>query len=51
MIKFYLGEDSTRKEDQFFYGEDASMEIRDANLYLADEVHVLKGAKVMVFFL
>lgn len=48
MIKFYLGEDSTRKEDQFFYGEDASMEIRDANLYLADEVHVLKGDKVIV---
>lgn len=48
MIKFYLGEDSIKKVNQFFHGEDASMEIRDANLYLADEVHVLKGEKVTV---
>ena len=48
MIKFYLGEDQSKKEHQFFYGEDASMEIRDASLYLSDEVHVLKGEKVMV---
>ena len=48
MIKFYLGEDESKKENQFFYGEDASMEIRDASLFLADEVHVLKGDKVIV---
>ncbi len=48
MIKFYLGEDDAKKENQFFYGEDASMEIRDASLFLADEVHVLKGDKVIV---
>lgn len=48
MVKFYLGEDGSKKENQFFYGEDASMEIRDASLFLSDEVHVLKGDKVMV---
>ncbi|MDI1321424.1 MAG: hypothetical protein PSV36_01670 [Algoriphagus sp.] len=48
MVKFYLGEDKSKKTNQFFYGEDASMEISDANLYLSDEVHVLKGDKVMV---
>ena len=48
MVKFYLGEDESKKKNQFFYGEDASMEIRDASLFLADEVHVLKGVKVMV---
>src|SRR5690606_29994255 len=27
MINFYLGEDESRKVDQFFYGEDAAMDI------------------------
>lgn len=48
MVNFYLGENESKKVNQFFYGEDASMEIRDARLYLADEVHVLSGEKVMV---
>lgn len=48
MIEFYLGDDETRKQNQFFYGEDASMEIRDASLYLSDEVHFIKGEKISV---
>ncbi|WP_296701044.1 hypothetical protein [Algoriphagus sp.] len=48
MIMFYLGNDESKKVNQFFYGEDASMEIQDASLYLSDEIHVLKGEKISV---
>ncbi|QYH40248.1 hypothetical protein GYM62_16150 [Algoriphagus sp. NBT04N3] len=47
MVKFYLGDDQTRKKNQFFYGEDASMELGDLTLYLSDQVHLIKGEKVM----
>ncbi len=48
MIEFYLGEDLERRENQFFYGEDASMNIRDVNVYLSDGVHKLAGQSVSV---
>lgn len=48
MIEFYLGDDESKKKNQFFYGEDAAMEIRDASLYLSDEVHLIKGEKISV---
>ncbi|GMQ31162.1 hypothetical protein [Algoriphagus confluentis] len=48
MIKFYLGEDSLRQENQFFYGEDASMDIEGGSLYLGDEIHLIKGEKIFV---
>lgn len=48
MIDFYLGADSLKKENQFFYGENAAMDIKDANLYLSDNVHVISGDRVSV---
>ncbi|MEN2280486.1 hypothetical protein AAGF08_00010 [Algoriphagus sp. SE2] len=48
MIMFYLGNDESKQLNQFFYGEDASMEIQDASLYLSDEIHVLKGERISV---
>ncbi len=48
MIMFYLGNDESKKVNQFFYGEDASMEIRDANIYLSDELHIIKGERILV---
>lgn len=48
MINFYLGEDESKKTDQFFYGEDAAMDIENADLYLSDNVHVIYGDRVSV---
>ncbi|MFC5625527.1 hypothetical protein [Algoriphagus winogradskyi] len=48
MINFYLGADESRKSNQFFYGEDAAMDIQNADLYLSDEVHVIYGDRVSV---
>lgn len=48
MNDFYLGEDVRKKENQFFYGQDASMEIQEARLFLADKIHVLTGQKILV---
>ncbi|MDF2158938.1 hypothetical protein [Algoriphagus sp. CAU 1675] len=48
MTKFYLGEDESKRENQFFYGEDAAMEITDASLHLADEIHLVTGKKVSI---
>lgn len=47
MVNFYLGKDDSKNKNQFFYGEDASMQIKDARLYLADQIHVLKGQNVL----
>lgn len=46
MIKFYLGNDLERRKNQFFYGQDASMRIKDASLYLSDDIHVIYGESV-----
>jgi hypothetical protein len=46
MIKFYLGKNQAQKTNQFFYGQEASMDIRKASLYLSDDVHVIYGDRV-----
>jgi len=46
MLDFYLGEDSLRKQMQFFYRSDASLAIGRAELFLGDGIHVLKGEKL-----
>ncbi|PZX48500.1 hypothetical protein [Algoriphagus chordae] len=48
MVNFYLGDDDSRKADQFFYGEDAAMDIENADLYLSDNIHVIYGDRVSV---
>ncbi|MDR7128840.1 hypothetical protein J2X69_001172 [Algoriphagus sp. 4150] len=48
MINFYLGEDESKKTDQFFYGQEAAMDIEHADLYLSDNVHVIYGDRVSV---
>lgn len=48
MVRFYLGADETRRKDQFFYGEDASMQIKRSRLFLGDGIHILEGNQVSV---
>lgn len=48
MIDFYLGADESRKANQFFYGEEAAMDISNADLYLSDGVHVIYGDRMSV---
>lgn len=48
MVDFYLGEDSLRKTNQFFYGQDAAMEIKGSRVYLGDQIHLVKGSEVSV---
>lgn len=48
MADFYLGWDASKRENQFFYGKDAAMELEDFTLNLADGVHVIHGDKVSV---
>ncbi|PZX54636.1 hypothetical protein LV84_02789 [Algoriphagus ratkowskyi] len=48
MINFYLGDDESRKTNQFFYGEEAAMDIENADLYLSDNVHVIYGDRMSV---
>jgi hypothetical protein len=48
MIQFYLGEDSLRRENQFFYGKDAAMDIKGSRVYLGDQIHILQGQEVSV---
>jgi hypothetical protein len=46
MIQFYLGEDSIRRKNQFFYGKDAAMNIKGSRVYLGDQIHILQGEEV-----
>ena len=48
MVNFYLGDDSLRKVNQFFYGEDAAMDIKGSRVYLGDQIHILTGEEVNV---
>ncbi|MHA7131278.1 hypothetical protein [Algoriphagus namhaensis] len=48
MVKFYLGDEAELKENQFFYGQDASMEIDEVSVYLSDGVHLIEGDRVKV---
>lgn len=46
MVDFYLGDDQQQRADQFFYGQEAAMDLKDVTLYLSDKHHVLKGKRV-----
>ncbi|WP_111670922.1 hypothetical protein [Algoriphagus litoralis] len=46
MVGFYLGDDSIRRTNQFFYGKDAAMDIKGSKIYLGDQIHVLTGEEV-----
>ncbi|MFC3416745.1 hypothetical protein [Algoriphagus hitonicola] len=48
MADFYLGWDAAKRENQFFYGKDAAMELEDFTLNLTDGVHVIHGDKVSI---
>lgn len=48
MVEFYLGDDSLKKVNQFFYGQDAAMDIRGSRVYLGDQIHLLEGKEVSV---
>lgn len=48
MVQFYLGEDASKRENQFFYGKDAAMDIRGSRVYLGDNLHIIKGEEVSV---
>lgn len=48
MVGFYLGQDEEKRKNQFFYGQDASMEIEGTKLFLGDGIHVLEGKSVSV---
>jgi hypothetical protein len=48
MVGFYIGDDSMRRENQFFYGEDAAMEIKGSRIYLGDQIHLVEGEEVSV---
>ncbi len=46
MVDFYLGEDSLKRRDQFFYGSDASMKIGKAQVFLSGGTHLLTGERL-----
>lgn len=48
MVGFYLGEDPVLRQDQFFYGKEAAMEIKEGSFFLGDGVHVLTGTTIEV---
>ncbi|SEF52810.1 hypothetical protein [Algoriphagus boritolerans] len=48
MIQFYLGEDAEKRENQFFYGKDAAMDIKGSRVYLGDDLHIIVGEEVSV---
>lgn len=43
MHKVYIGPDLSRKKDQFFYAEDASLDLYDVDLFLGDSLHHING--------
>jgi hypothetical protein len=48
MVEFYLGEDAAKRENQFFYGKDAAMDIKGSRVYLGDQLHIIQGQEVSV---
>ncbi|MFN3999122.1 hypothetical protein [Algoriphagus sp.] len=48
MVQFYLGQDSLKRGNQFFYGKDAAMDIKGSRVYLGDQIHILQGKEVSV---
>lgn len=48
MIQFYLGEDTLKRKNQFFYGKDAAMDIKGGRVYLGDQLHIIQGEEISV---
>ncbi|MGY6546501.1 hypothetical protein [Arthrospiribacter ruber] len=48
MEGFYVGPESSKKDNQFFYADDASVELFDVQLILGDSVHQINGAHVLL---
>ncbi|UJP66506.1 hypothetical protein [Mongoliitalea daihaiensis] len=43
MNQVYVGPDNSRKQDQFFYATDASLDLFDVDVYLGDSLHRVTG--------
>lgn len=48
MEEFYIGPEDSKKENQFFYADNASVELFDVELILADSIHQINGAHVLL---
>lgn len=48
MEEFYVGPDSSKKQNQFFYADNASVELFDVELILGDSIHQVSGAHVLL---
>ncbi len=48
MNKVYIGPDETKKGNQFFYAQDAELELSEVKVALADGVHWVTGEKVFL---
>ena len=48
MVEFYLGDDSLKKINQFFYGQDAAIDVKGSRIYLGDQIHLIEGEEVSV---
>jgi hypothetical protein len=48
MDDFYVGPENVKKENQFFYAENASVELFDVELILGDSIHRINGAHVLL---
>ncbi|MFD2035847.1 hypothetical protein ACFSKL_13675 [Belliella marina] len=43
MHEVYIGPDESKKRDQFFYAQDASLELKKVEVALGDKIHVIKS--------
>ena len=43
MDDFYVGPDESKKKDQFFYAENASVEVHQVEFTLNDSIHIMHG--------
>jgi hypothetical protein len=48
MMRVYIGDDLQRRENQFFYADEAELDISNVRLALADGVHWVSGESVMI---
>ncbi|MCC5937706.1 MAG: hypothetical protein JJU34_10515 [Lunatimonas sp.] len=48
MMQVYIGSDLSRRENQFFYANEAELDISQVRLALADGIHWVTGESVMI---
>jgi hypothetical protein len=48
MDRVYIGPDTSKSQDQFFYAQDAELDISNVNIALADGVHWISGDNVFL---